>query len=488
MAGTFLIGEKKVRPGTYFRRTKVGFNVEGAINGIASCVFQSNWGPLNEEFDVDQTMLNNLGEYYGSGNGVKLIREALRGGATTVRCVRVGGADGTASKIVLKTSDSTPKDAVEITAKYPGSRAFSATVDNDLVTGKRRFRILVGTKVFVQVLFDAGGSASNNKDEATLLVAAMANNRHFTAELKNKGTLADITQTPAAFTAGTNPTVTRADYSVGLNVLERFRWNTVMADSNNKEIKKVLVDFVNLSYETGHLGMAVIAGTSSEPLDSDDTTTPGRIQQAASYNNDKIVYVLNGWIDNAGDTYDGWLVAARIGGMIAACETNASLTHTVISNAMFLIEPLTNGEIIKAEQHGCYVLSLNDSDQVWIDNSINTLVTCDEDQDEGWKKVRRTKCRFELMDRINRTHDKLVGKVNNDANGRATVIAAAQRVINEMCAEGKLVVGSYIELDEAHPPEGDSAWFNLHIRDYDSLEFLYLTYVFAYGQTFDDAA
>lgn len=474
MAGTFLIGERKTRPGVYFRRTKVGYTVEGAINGIASCVFQSNWGPLNKEFDVDQTMLNNLEEYYGTGKGVELIREALRGGATTVRCVRVGGETGTATKILLKTNDSTAKDAVEITAKYPGNFPLRVVVDTDLITDKRRVRILRGTRVFAQFTFDAGG------DEATALVNAMANTRHFVAELKNAGTLADVTQ-PTNFTAGTNPTVAAAHYALGTNALERFRWNTIMADSDDADIKAVLVDFVDQSYETGHLGMAVIAGLSTETLEA-------RMQTAASYNNDKVVYVLNGWISNTGDTYDGWKAAARIGGMIAACESNASLTHTVISNAYELIENLTNGEMILAEQKGCYVLSLNDSDQVWIDNSINTLVTCDEDQDEGWKKVRRTKCRFELMDRINRTHDKLVGKVNNDANGRATVTAAAQRIINEMCAEGKLVVGSYIELDEAHPPEGDSSWFNLHIRDYDSLEFIYLTYVFAYGQTFDDAA
>ena len=87
-----------------------------------------------------------------------------------------------------------------------------------------------------------------------------------------------------------------------------------------------------------------------------------------------------------------------------------------------------------------------------------------------------------------RTHERLVGKVNNDQNGRATVMAAAQRIINEMVAEGKLVNGSYVEEDAGHPAEGDSAWFNLIIRDYDSLEFIYLTFQFAYNQTFDDVA
>ena len=83
-------------------------------------------------------------------------------------------------------------------------------------------------------------------------------------------------------------------------------------------------------------------------------------------------------------------------------------------------------------------------------------------------------------------HDRLVGFVNNDVNGRATVIAAAQKIINEMIAENKLVFGSYVEEDAGHPPEADSAWFLLHILDLDSLEKIYLTYVFRYGQTFDE--
>ena len=105
--------------------------------------------------------------------------------------------------------------------------------------------------------------------------------------------------------------------------------------------------------------------------------------------------------------------------------------------------------------------------------------------DAGWKKIRRTKTRFELMDRINRTHDRFVAFVNNDANGRGTVIAAAQRIINEMIAENKLVFGSYVEEDPGHPAEADEAHFLLHILDLDSLEKLYETYIFRFNQSFD---
>ena len=474
MAGTFLLGEQKTRPGVYYRRERRGYTVEGATNGILAVLFQSNWGALNKVVDVSATDLNNLGELFGEGNGVEAIREGLLGGATTIRAIRVGGTGGTASEVTLKTpaDDETPgANAVKIAAKYPGTKSFTATIRPDLATGKRQLLICDGTTVFQNVIFEAG------TDEAQNLVDALATNRYFTATKLASGMLADIEQAP--LTGGTNPTVTTENYTKGTDILERYRWNCIVADTDSTEVKVVLNNFVKQSYETGHLGMACIAGKSTEELET-------RMTYAASCNDEKIVYVLNGWVGIDGTTYDGWRAAARIGGMIAGSETNVSLTHDVISNALELIEPLSNGEIIRAEQKGCLVLSLNADDQVQIDNAINTLVTENALMDAGWKKIRRTKCRFELMDRINRTHDRLVGNINNDENGRATIIAAAQRIINEMVAEGKLVSGSYVEEDPAHPAEGDSAWFLLHILDLDSLEKIYLTYIFRYNQSFDE--
>ena len=474
MAGTFLIGEQKTRPGVYYRRERAGYTVEGATNGILACIFQSNWGPLNKEFDVDVTMMNDLEDYYG--DGATIIREGLIGGATTVRCVRVGSEDGTCSSVMLKTvanGGTAGTNAVEILAKYQGNRSFTVSVRTNLITDKRQLQIYDGTKIFTSVEFKSGG------DEAQSLVDAMANNRYFKARKFAAGVLADVTQ--AQLTGGTNPEVSTSSYDKGTNILERYSWNCIVADSDDSAVIGILNAFVKQSYETGHLGFSCVAGgTSSGDLDS-------KISLAASYNDEKVVYVLNGWIANDGTVYDGWQAAARIGGMIAGCETNVSLTHNVISDALELTVPLTNGEIIRAEQNGCLVLSTNANGQVWIDNAINTLVTENANMDAGWKKIRRTKTRFELMDRINRTHDRLVGNINNDENGRATVVAAAQRIINEMVGEGKLVFGSYVEEDPAHPAEGDSAWFKLHILDNDSMEKIYLTYVFRYNQTFDAA-
>lgn len=469
MSGIFSIGEKKVRPGVYYRReNNGGVETVGATNGVAAVLFQADWGALNEEFDMDVTMQNSVADYYGTADTVSAIKEAFKGGATTVRAVRIGGDDGKPGSIELKNTDGSPATAVTITAAHPGTRPFTVSVRTNLITDNRQVIIYDGTDIFEQFSFAPGEKEPEN------LVAAMAQSKNFVAKTASgvKGPLASVTQQPLA--GGKNPTVKTASYEKGTDILERYKWNCIIADSDDSAVQLLLQKFVVQSYQTGHLGFASLAGKSTQALTE-------RMTQAAAFNDEKIVYTLNGWVGSDGTKYEGWRAAARIGGMVAAFEANTSLTHNVISNAVSLTEPLTNGEIIKAETKGCLVLTLNDSDQVWIDSAINTLVTPDATMDEGWKKIRRTKTRFELMDRVDSTCEKLVGNVNNDTDGRQTIMATAQKVINAMIEEKKLMRGSTVYEDPGNPAEGDSAWFKLAIDDIDSAEKIYLTYQFRFA-------
>ena len=219
--------------------------------------------------------------------------------------------------------------------------------------------------------------------------------------------------------------------------------------------------------------MACLAETKSVDLET-------RMNHAAAFNDEKIVYVLNPAYDASGNLYDGYKLAARIGGMIAAVAANTSLTHTVVNGFVSLAEALTNSQIEKALQKGCIVLTVNASDQIWIESAINTLVTPSGNQDEGWKKIRRTKTRFELIERVVATTDPLIGKINNDSDGRATFIAAAQGVVNAMIGEKKLLDGTVYE-DPLNPPAGDSAWFVIAVDDIDSIEKAYLTFKFRFS-------
>ena len=53
MAGTFIVGETKIRPGTYFNIQKVGENqIVGASDGVVAIFFKSDFGPLAEAVEI----------------------------------------------------------------------------------------------------------------------------------------------------------------------------------------------------------------------------------------------------------------------------------------------------------------------------------------------------------------------------------------------------------------------------------------------------
>ena len=141
---------------------------------------------------------------------------------------------------------------------------------------------------------------------------------------------------------------------------------------------------------------------------------------------------------------------------------------------------LTNTQITKAEMKGCLVLSKSSADEVWIDSGINTLITPEDNKDAGWKKIRRVKTRYELLYRANAQADALVGKVDNDVNGRATIVGKIQKIINDMIQEGKLVQGTVTE-STTYVADTDNCYFDIDVIDKDSAEHIYEFFRFQFS-------
>ena len=165
-------------------------------------------------------------------------------------------------------------------------------------------------------------------------------------------------------------------------------------------------------------------------------------------------------------------------GLIAATPSNQGITHTVIKGATDVCESLTFAQYEAAIDAGMLLLSMSPDGSIWYDTGINTLTTPDEaTQDEGWKKIRRVKVRFEMIDRLDRELAPKVGKVSADSDGVADIVQAGQRVLDSMAnSEGKLQPGATFVEDPSNPYNGDSAWFIVQADDIDSLEKIYLHY------------
>lgn len=465
MAGTFVTGEQKIRPGSYFNIQKKGDNaVAGVVNGVTAVIFRSDFGPLCKAIELSAE--DGYASTFGTGLTTDAMQEAINGGARTLIACRVGSG-GTQAMIELNDKDG--ENAVIISALYLGNKVFTITIREKLTdTTVKECIIYDETTEFEKVEFTAG------EREASALVEAFAASKNFKAQLKDgKESAIMLNVSQSVFQRGTNPQTKTEDYSNAFSEIESFECNSICVDTEDPAIHLLLLSFIKRVFNTGLLIQAVVAEKHTVDLDT-------RIAHAAAFNDEKMQYVLNAYVREQDKEIDGYQTAARVAGMIGACASNISLTHTVINGFTELLERLTNSQIIAAEKSGCLVLTYNNSKQIWIDNAINTLITPDADKDIGWKKIRRVKTRFELIRRMNETTDNLVGKIDNDQNGRNTVISQLQAVGNAMIAEGKLIAFN-IRLSSIFPPDGDSAWFEYDVIDKDSMEHIYSSFIFQFN-------
>lgn len=465
MAGIFRVGEEKIRPGNYFRITTNDKSEAEVINGITAVIFRSDFGPLGLVTELSKD--ENYEDVFGTEGTTSAIREAFSGGALTVLAYRLG-TGGNCAEIELQDKDG--ETSVTLGTKYPGSRSFSVTIREKITDETLKECVIYsGTKEVEKVTFAAG------EGEAAALAAAISSGTdNFVAKVaegKEGAQIAGVLQ--KEFTAGEDPAVTVDSYSDAFTMLEPYIFNTLCVDTEDYAVHLMVQSYVNRIFENGSFVQAVIA-------ESNKTDMKTRQNHAAGYDDEKMNYVLNPKLSIQGRVIDGYQTAARIAGMIGAVPCNQSLTHTVIENASELLEELTPLQMTKAETMGCIVLSRNARKQIWIDNAINTLINPTEDKDRGWKKIRRVKTRFEFLRRVNIIVDDLVGKVDNDNNGRATVMSQIQGIGDAMIAESKLVACTVSE-SSGYKADGDSAWFDIDVIDKDSMEHIYLTFYFRFS-------
>lgn len=467
MSGFFIKGEKKDRPGIYHRLENSGtLEIEGAREGVAAVVGRGTWGPIGKATVIDAAA--DLTEFFGSGTGYRAAQEVFLGGAQTAVVVRVGSG-GECALTTLKDTGDTPVNVLTVSSKYPGTFPLSISVKTSLIdSAVKEIKIFNESVVLETRKIEAGTG------EVDAVVSAFADSAYVNMrkDAAGNGTLAEITQTP--LTGGVDPTVTNASYAAAFDIANTEMFNIICVDTDATDVHALLQAFVDRIYQGGDYPMAVISEPKSIGLET-------RMLHASAYDDEKVVYVLNGFEDISGNQIDGYLAAARICGMVTAVRSNDSLTHTPVARAVGLLEPLTDSQIIKAIRSGCFVISKSNTGQIRCEKAINTLRTITEEKDQGWKKIRRTKTRFELMYRIESTLDTFIGKVNNDNDGRAAIIAAAQQVIDTMAGEGKLLPDGTFMLDPNNPPAGDSAWFVIAVDDIDSFETGYLTFRFRFS-------
>lgn len=477
MAVFYREGETKKRPGVYQRHENIGLDtLVEARDGICAIPIKASWGPLGVVVtNTNKTMLKkNYGDgEYSADFTVPAAKELFNGGAVIVYTYRLG-TGGTAASAEVTTG-------LTITAKYPGTAELSVAIQTKLADPKKK-EVLVyfGTTLVESIDFKADATAEGQN----LVDAVNEDSDYITAAETPEGTLPTVVPAVAVasgkLSGGEDPDVTNDDYSNAFDALEPFYFNTMcldVEDDDDLTLSTLMHEYIKNAYELGKLCVGVVGETSK--VDFED-----RLEHSAQFNDNKMVYLGNGYM--AGSVKkEGVLAIARAAGNIAATPSNQGITHLVIAEATDLCETITYAQYEQAIDAGMLLLSRSPDGAIWYDSGINTLVSPDEEtQDDGWKKIRRTKVRFEIIDRLDRVLGPKVGRVSNDSDGIADVIQAGQRILDAMSGnEGKLYAGAEFVQDPDMPSEeGDSAWFIVRADDIDSLEKIYLRYQFRYSQ------
>ena len=470
MAAFFTIGEKKTRPGVYFRYENYGTPpIAGADDGTCAVTIRSNWGPIGKAVLLEG--YNDIAKVFGTGGTTGVALEVFKGGAQRAYIARIGTGGTNGTYEIQDTTEESVKTVATLTMKYPGAREFAVTIRPTLAD-KTVMELLLtsGTEQLERLTFQN----TENSAKALLDAFAQKGSDYFTLTKGEDSDQPLAVVTQAAVTGGTDPSVTNDAYSKAFEILEAYRWNVLALDTDEVQVHSLMQMFLNRIYDDGRFCMGVIGEPTTVSFEE-------RLSHASSFNDYQVVYAGNGFIDNVGKEYEGHMAAARIAGMIAGTPSNESITHTAVTGAVDLSETLTNAQYEQAIKAGMLTFSTSSVGTVWVEQGVNTLVLPGQTEDEGWKKIKRTKVRFELFQRLNDTIEGLVGNINNDPDGRMTVVQCCNGVCNAMVAEKKLLSGAYVEVDPNNAPSGDSAWFVVYADDIDSLEKLYFTFMFRFA-------
>lgn len=466
MGSFYNVGEQKVRPGVYRRYENVGdSSTPGAIYGVFAIAIHSEIGPLATVSTYGTDDIEEFKKTYGTGGTADAVLKLFEGGATKVFVYRLG-TGGAKASVTLKGGEST--NLVTLTTKTETEKEFSVTVKEKLgSTDTKQLLVYSGTELLETLEF-----ASGSTESANLVDVVKASSSYLDASKVSDGELDNVAN--ESLSGGTAPTVDTESYSTAFTALEAFKWNMMVLDTVETTVHALVKAYINRIFKEGALGVCTLGEPTTVAFDT-------RKEHAAAFNDEKIIYLGSGYEDGDGNKIDGYLSIATQAGIIGSTESNTSVTHTVIPGAVNTLEVLKNSQYEDAIKNGMLLLSPNDEGQVWFDAAINTLVTPGDNQDDGWKKIRRTSTRFEMFDRIDRALAPLIGKVNCDNLGIGDCINAAQAVLDAMVAEGKLQEGATFAEDDTKHRGPDYAYFVITADDLDSLEKIYLTYQFRFS-------
>ena len=218
MAAFFIIGEKKTRPGVYFRYENYGTPpIAGADDGTCAVTIRSDWGPIGKAVLLEG--YNEIEKIFGTGGTTGVALEVFKGGARRAYVTRLGTGGTNASYSIMDTTVEGAQNVILLTMKYPGTRAFAVTIRPTLADETVTELILSsGTEQLERLTFPNTG----NSVKALMDAYAEKGSDYFTLTKQTDSDQPLATVTQAEVTGGADPTVNNSAYGSAFENRARY--------------------------------------------------------------------------------------------------------------------------------------------------------------------------------------------------------------------------------------------------------------------------
>lgn len=392
LGGGSWLAQNKVLPGSYINFASLAkANAALSDRGIAAAPFILSWGPEGSVFEVNaadfQKNSKNIFGYNYDAPEMLAAREIFHS-ATKVYCYRLG----TGAKA----------ENTYASAKYGGARGndiaikIAADVDND-------------GYFIVSTLLDGAAVDEQRVSSASNLVP-----NDFVSFKSKDVTLSATAGAP--LTGGADcASITGEHYQAFLDAVESYSFNTLCCPVNPKDTatKATVALFVNYTKRMRDEAGAKFQLCAIRP-EADDEGVIGVWNEATSN-------------DVATDALVYWVTGAH-----ASVAVNRSLTNSAYSGELTINTDYTQAELEAAIKAGKFMFH-NAGGEVRVLEDVNTLVTPTAEKGELFQNNQTVRVCDQIANDVAALfNNRYVGRVPNDASGRAALWNDIVRLVQQL--------------------------------------------------------
>ena len=442
--GKFTQGVDKIRPGVYMNFvTKAQATITLSERGTVLIPLQLHWGAPEEFVSIitESDVYEKLG-YNASDKEMLPIREAKKR-ASEVLVYRLNGSTGVKATATW--------GEITATAKYAGTRG------NEL-------SIVAAVNVQDENVIDVKVLLGNDvvDEQSITKVSDLKNNNYVVFTYGESANISKPTETAkVTFSGGTDGEVTNEKYIKFLEDCEVQEFDVIAFPTTDSSLQTTFISYIKrMCDDEGKKIQGVIAG------------------YTGSVDYEGIIDVLNGVVLADGTQLTAQEAIYWVAGATAGANVNESNTYSVYEGAVDAYPRLKNTEIVNGIKNGKF-LFFYDGGQVKVETDINSLVT----YPSGLKKKSMSKNRvIRVLNAINNDLKSLcsvsyIGKLTNNADGRATVLEAVGLYLDTL--QNANAIQNFNSAEDISINEeksvDDKVFVDIAVQPLDSMEKFYIT-------------